>query len=205
LVVVATITLVMLVWVRARADIGGVLRLLIVAAAALTVTIVVIAVHRLADYRSAYGLTELRLGTTWFSWWLGLLFLLVAASTVVHVGRRCWATAVLVTALGWLIGWNVVNSDAVIAEANIRRVPATSATESPTRDGRDVYDSEFTVRLSPDAVPSIIDNFDEIPIEQQEMVRSWLCAEAFDAAGLGWNLGAARAVSARAEFCDNES
>ncbi len=205
LVVVAAITLVMLVWVRARAPMGGGLRLLIVAAAGLTVTIVIIAVHRLAVYRSAYGLTELRLGTTWFSWWLGLLFVLVAASTVVHLGRRRWAAVVLLTALGWLVGWNVVNSDAVIAQANIRRVPAPSATESSARDGRDIYDSELTLRLSPDAVPTVIEYFDKIPAGQQTAVRSWLCRESsFDTAGLGWNLGSARAEAARAELCRDE-
>ena len=202
LVVVAAITLGMLVWVRARAEMVGVLRALIVAAAGLTIAIVVIAVHRLAVYRSAYGLTELRLGTTWFSWWLGLLFVLVAASTIVHLGRRRWATAVLVSALGWLVGWNALSSDAVIARANIRRVPAASVAE-PSR--RDIYDDELTVRLSADAVPTIVDHFDEIPDAQQKVVRDWLCGESFDAAGLGWSLGTTRAESAHALFCSEES
>lgn len=202
LVVVATITLGMLVWVRARAAMDGVLRMLITTAAGLTVAIVVIAVHRLAVYRSAYGLTELRLGTTWFSWWLALLFVLVAASTFVHLGRRRWATAVLVSALGWIVGWNVLNSDAFIARANVRRIPAALVIESA---GRDIYDGELTVQLSDDAVPTIIEHFDEIPAEQQPMVRRWLCGESpFDAAGLGWNRATARAQSARTEFCGEE-
>lgn len=202
LVAVAAITLGVLVWVRGRAvTVTGVLRWLIVAVCGLTVVIVAIALHRLATYRSAFGLTELRLGTTFFSWWLGLLFVLVAASTVIHLGRRRWAVAVMASALGWLVAWNAWNVDAVIAGTNIGRVPL--ATASPWAiDDRDIYDAELTVRLSSDAVPTVVARFADIPTEQQPVVREWLCSSGHRrSTGLGWTLSRARAATALRDFC----
>ena len=61
---------------------------LVLVVVALTLVLVRIAIHRLDRYRDEFGLTELRLGTTWFSVWLGVVVLVVGASLVVPANAK---------------------------------------------------------------------------------------------------------------------
>ena len=166
----------------------------------LTLAVVGVAVHRLGRYRQQFGLTELRSSTTWISWWLGLLFVMLAVSTVLRLGRGRWMAAVVASAVLWLLAWNVTNTDARIAEANIGRVALVADST-----GRDRYDGELTVLLSDDAVPAVVDGFDQIPFDQQAEVRSWICAGRRNApGGLSWNRAASAAAAARRTFAGSQ-
>jgi hypothetical protein len=97
----------------------------------------------------------------------------------------------------WLLAWNVADTDARIAAANLGRVAVTSDVH-----GRDRFDGASAATLSDDAVPTLVDRFEEIPVDEQPEVRTWICNGPRTApSGLSWNRAASAATEARREFC----
>ena len=85
LLAAATLTLIVLLSVRACADRARLsLTLLSEATVALTLGVVIVAIRRLQLYESAYGLTMLRLASTVTAAWIGLVFTLLG----IAIARR---------------------------------------------------------------------------------------------------------------------
>lgn len=98
------------------------LRLFTVLIAAGTIAMAVVAVLRLKTYRSIFGLTMLRFGTTVFATWLGVVVFLVAvALTQPHLFRQL-GVAVLLAAYAAVAYGNWANPEALIARENIARI-----------------------------------------------------------------------------------
>jgi hypothetical protein len=102
------------------------------------------ALHRMRLYQGAYGLTELRLYTTAFMLWLGVVFGWFAW-TVLRGQRERFAWGALTTALEAVVILHVVNPDATIVRVNAARADA------PVR-----FDGGYAASLSADAVPPLL-------------------------------------------------
>ncbi|HEX8476416.1 MAG TPA: DUF4173 domain-containing protein [Pyrinomonadaceae bacterium] len=118
------------------------------------------AVRRMRLYQSEYGMTELRLYTTAFMAWLGLVFMWFAA-TVLR-GRRerfaCGALAAGLCVVGLL---HVLSPDRFIVQTNAALV----------KHGR-VFDATYASSLSADAVPSLIEAMPEMSLDERGAVAS---------------------------------
>ena len=89
---------------------------------ALTLVIVVVAVHRLGLYKDAYGLTMLRLYSSVFAVWIGAVLVLVGlAFAGVGRGQAWWPSAAVAIALAILFVLNVMNPEAVVVRHNLNR------------------------------------------------------------------------------------
>lgn len=100
--------------------------------------------HRMRLYQAAYGLTELRLYTTVFMLWMGVV-LGWFAWTVLRGHRERFAWGALTTAFEAIVILHVVNPDAAIVRANAARADA------PLR-----FDAAYAASLSADAVPPLL-------------------------------------------------
>lgn len=100
--------------------------------------------HRMRMYQSAYGLTELRLYTTAFMLWLGVVFGWFAW-TVLRGSRERFAWGALTTALEAVVLLHLVNPDATIVRANAARPDAALR-----------FDGSYAASLSADAVPPLL-------------------------------------------------
>jgi hypothetical protein len=100
--------------------------------------------HRMRMYQGAYGLTELRLYTTAFMLWLGVVFAWFAW-TVLRGHRERFAWGALTTALEAIVILHIVNPDATIVRFNAARADA------PLR-----FDGNYAASLSADAVPPLL-------------------------------------------------
>lgn len=193
LVAVAVLTVLVLVAIRVLA---GRRRAVVVPAlvvVALTMTLVGIALHRLDKYSDGYGLTPLRMATTWFSVWLGVVVAVVGLSYVVTFSPRTVAAAIGTTAVVGLVGWNAVDPDAHIARVNLDRAV----------DGLR-FDAAALGELSADAVPVIVDRLEDLDPNQRELVVMAMCANHTDRSesdGLGWNRARAEAADAVRRVC----
>ncbi|MBK5221807.1 MAG: DUF4173 domain-containing protein [Acidimicrobiia bacterium] len=134
------------------------------AAAALTMAVVAVAISRLGLYEDAFGLTMLRVLSTIFAWWLGVVFVAVGIYLVVPWRRTWWPAAVAATGLATLVVVNLMNPERVVAEHNIAR----------TLDGRPV-DVAYLAELSDDAVPVLAASLDELPVELRDDVEAVIC------------------------------
>lgn len=163
-----------------------------VTAVALTLVIVGVAIHRLQRYRDEFGLTQLRLGTTWVSAWLGVIIAVVGLTFVLRLSNRWLLNITVFSALALLVVWNVSNPDATIARTNIERAA----------EGKR-FDPEFLGAMSADAVPTIVANLDRIPADRRDTVITRLCAthDLDDLSATSWNLSRARAVDALRPLC----
>jgi hypothetical protein len=109
---------------------------------ALTLVVLVSALHRLRLYEQTYGLTRRRLLAEAFALWVGVLLLLVlAAGAAGRVREQLPRAAVAVTAAG-LVAFSLASPDRVIAERNLARWRTTGE-----------VDARFLATLSADAVP----------------------------------------------------
>lgn len=162
--------------------------------AALTVTIVAMSISRILAYSGAFGLTMLRLYSTLFAGWIGVVFVLQAVRSM--TGRRGeWlAPAAAGCGLALLLALNIVNPEAVVASYNAgqHRPPDV------------VY---LTEDLGPDAIPSVIASLGDLDPDTASILRTRLCEldRAPTPSGLSWNLGKARAHAALAGLCDRSS
>jgi two-component system, OmpR family, sensor histidine kinase BaeS len=143
---------------------------------ALTLVVVVSALHRMQLYQEAYGFTQARLVVDVFEGWLGVVVLAVALSGVVRWGA--WVPRfALITGVVGLLGIAAVNPDELIARHNIERYEETGKIDVP-----------FLSTLSDDAVP-VLASLPE-PLRTQALGGR----EPADDDWLAWNLGRWRAA-----------
>lgn len=171
LLVAATVTLGIILAVRAAADLSTPGRrrgfvALAEAAAALTLVIVVVAVRRLHLYEQAYGLTLARLIATVFALWVGTVFVLLAVSLAgVHQRRRWLVPAAIATGLVGVLALNVVNPERLVVARNIDRYERTGK-----------LDVGHLAGLSDDAVPALAGALPRLDPATGQAVREHLCA-----------------------------
>ena len=179
---VATLLMFLVVWAasrRAGDDPGDVLwlRISLGLLCALTLVVVVSALHRMQLYQEAYGFTQARLVVDVFEGWLGVVVLAVAISGLVRWGT--WVPRfALVTGVVGLLGIAAINPDAWIARHNIERYEETGK-----------VDVDFLSTLSDDAVPVLATALPE-PLRSQALDGRTPAEDDW----LAWNLGRWRAA-----------
>jgi len=109
------------------------------------------ALQRMRLYQETFGLTELRVYTTAFMGWLFLVFMWLAF-TVLRGRPERFVFGIFVAGLAVLVALNALNPDGLI----VRRNAAIAGDDRP-------FDSAYAVNLSPDAVPSLVTHFNEVP------------------------------------------
>ena len=154
----------------------------------LTGVILASALKRLGLYEQAYGFTRLRLLSHVFSLLVGGVLLLLAAQLFWRERQLFLAGTV---ALGFtaLTALNAINPDAYIAARNLDR-----------RQPRKAPSLGYISELSADAVPAVIARYRNGPpnVRYADQIDAWACETLTpDRGWRGWNLGAARAQSAR--------
>jgi hypothetical protein len=177
---VATLLTLLVVWAASRrvgSDPRDVLamRLSLGLLCALTLVVVVSALHRMHLYQQAYGFTQARLVVDVFEGWLGLVVLAVAVAGLVRWGT--WVPRfAFVTGVVGLLGIAAINPDAWIARHNIERYDDTGK-----------VDTAFLAGLSDDAVPALL-SLPE-PLRTEALGDRRLADDDW----LEWNLGRSRA------------
>lgn len=99
------------------------------------------ALKRMFLYQNEYGLTELRVYTTAFMFWLAIVFVIFAL-TVLAGKRERFAFAAYLSALAAIAALHFVNPDALIARVNYQRMS----------EGKH-FDARYASGLSADAIP----------------------------------------------------
>ena len=198
LLAVAAITLVALLGLRGATAPGTEaerrrLTVLAEAVVALTLVIVGVALRRLALYEHAFGLTMLRLYSSCFAAWIGVVMVLVACAIAGAGRRRAWlAAAAAGTGLTLLLSLNVVNPEAVVARHNLARATSTQR-----------VDPGYLGALSDDAVPALVAGLDRLPEPARSQVLAAVCG-GDEPPFSGWwatNTARRRAVEARRRVC----
>jgi hypothetical protein len=156
---------------------------------ALLFVVVASALQRMYLYTSEFGLTELRLYTTIFMFWISVV-LIWFVLTVMRSHRDHFAFGALVAGFAAILAINAMNPDALIAKTNIDRL----------QEGKR-FDPYYLTTLSADAVPVIVDSLPEIgqkPVWQdftlQQEIRYTWGKKPQD--WRTWNLGRTRAYQA---------
>jgi hypothetical protein len=152
----------------------------------LVFVIIVSALHRMRLYQSAYGLTELRVYTTAFMFWLSAVFGWFCW-TVLRGNRERFAFGALTAAVETVILLHVANPDALIVRVNAGRQQAPVS-----------FDAMYATSLSADAVPALLARLDAMPADARcpavdRLLSTW-SGEGED--WRAWSLGRSRAVSA---------
>jgi hypothetical protein len=176
------------------------LRLLPVLTAAGTIAMAAVAVVRLQTYRSIFGLTMLRFGTTVFASWLGVVVFLVAVALTQPRFYRHLGVAMVLSAYVAVAYGNWANPEAMIARENIARIDwATGTTRSST--GAE-FDVNYLAGLSDDAVPALVVRLETLPLVQAAALTDRLCdvPQRLDG-GWSWNRSRADAYDARRALC----
>ncbi len=130
-------------------------RTLTVIVVALTGIMLISAWQRMDLYESAYGYTHLRLYTKAFMAWMGVLFLVYVLS-LFRLRAYLFSLGLIVVVCGYLVTLNMLNPDALIAGRNIARY----------WEGHEL-DMYYLNALSPDAVPVILDFYDQTAAADQ--------------------------------------
>jgi len=162
---------------------------------ALLFVVMVSAVQRMRLYQAAYGLTELRLYTTAFMGWLGIVLAWFAATVLRGQAGRFPRGAVM-SGFAVVAALNVLNPDALIARTNLDRAGRTGK-----------LDARYLAGLSADAAPTIAGTLQWLEVAPQDdcVLRSGLRDELRTRHDWrGWNLGRSRAqaVARRAPRVD---
>ncbi|HEY9404878.1 MAG TPA: DUF4153 domain-containing protein [Pyrinomonadaceae bacterium] len=168
---------------------------------ALLFIIMASAVARMRLYQSEYGLTELRLYTTAFMLWLGLVFVWFAWTVLVQSARQRFACGALVAAFVTAGLLHLINPDAYIVRANAAHA----------RAGRS-FDAAYAASLSADAVPALVSALpslspDERCLVERELSGRW-SGRASGEDWRAWSLARSRAwrtVAAHRESLSEES
>lgn len=171
---------------RERPGHERVFRILAGAQVALLFVIMGSAMHRMRLYQGAYGLTELRLYTTAFMLWLGVVFAWFGW-TVLRGRRERFAWGALTTALEALVLLHVVNPDGMIVRVNAARADAATH-----------FDAPYAASLSADAVPPLLAALPAVRHELRcaaadRLLERW---DRSDADWRSWSLSNSRARSA---------
>lgn len=156
-------------------------------AVVLTIGVVVVAVARLQLYIADFGLTPLRFYSLVFSVWVAFGFAIVAGRLVGWQPARAWTLpAVVLSGLVVLVGLNIANPEALIANDLVGRSDIASAVDQLTSDGHVV----------------VAERLDEVDQVSAPEVARVLCADVPNDTGwLSWNLGRSRARSVLLELC----
>ncbi|MEM8704935.1 MAG: DUF4173 domain-containing protein [Actinomycetota bacterium] len=169
-----------------RRDGGAAFSAFSVVTSLLTLLVVAVSVTRLLAYVDDFGWTMLRLYTVLFAAWIGLLFAGLALRFAGLRSLQDWYPVfVAVSALVWLLGVNVLNPEAFVAERNLA---------DPS-----IADGSYLAGLSADATPAILDGIEVLTDGAQAELMIHLCLQA-DEPMLG-NLGAMRALDALEGRC----
>lgn len=140
----------------------------------LTGVILASALQRMRLYTAAFGLTELRLYTTVFMFWIATV-LVWMGWTVLRNERNRFTFGALTTGLVLLAATNLANPDAFIARTNLNHHIIT---------GREL-DIEYLVDdLSADAVPALVGSLDELDRCTSARLAAGLSQRPGD--GVGW-------------------
>jgi MFS family permease len=127
------------------------LRMLSVLLCALSIVVVLASMQRIALYSQEFGQTMLRVYSSTFAGWLGVVFALVGVAAVIPAKRQWIAPASLALAVAGLIGMNIYNPEAHVAKNNLDRALSTG----------DLYTVYFS-KLSADAVPTIATGLEKL-------------------------------------------
>ena len=119
-------------------------RILSVMLCVLSIVVVLASMQRIALYSQEFGQTMLRVYSSTFAGWLGVVFALVGVAAIVPAKRQWIAPTSLALAVAGLIGMNIYNPEAHVAKNNLDRALAKG----------DLYTTYFS-KLSADAVPTI--------------------------------------------------
>ncbi len=147
---------------------------------ALTLVVVVSALHRMHLYQQAYGFTRERLLADVFEGWLGVVVVAVALAGIAP-WRRWVPRFALVTGVIGLLGLAAANPDAWIARHNIDRYESTGK-----------LDLGYLASLSADALPTVL----SLPEPLRACALSLERGDLADDDPLEWNLGRQRARAA---------
>ncbi len=148
----------------------GLVRILALVLAVLTLILVGVSYSRMALYIDVFDLTVTRLFVAWFLAWLAvnLLFSIyrivkppIPATKSSAVSFALISAAVFVTLFGWS------NPEAFIVETNI-----TAATELDAESSENGFDEFYLLELSEDATPALADNFDSLSVDSQDVFCS---------------------------------
>ena len=154
--------------------------------AALLFVIMASALARMRLYQNEYGLTELRLYTTAFMGWLGVVFLWFLL-TVLRGQRERFAFGAAAAAFCLIAALHIINPDAAIVRSNLAHAQKGHA-----------FDADYAVSLSADAVPLLLAAWPTLPAAAQTSVADVLLprwpAEALD--WRSWSWGRALALHA---------
>ena len=167
---VAFINLMLLagVWLLAKrtsdGDVPSLLRWMLSLLSVQTILLVITAMTKMALYIQVYGLTRLRVYTSWFMLWLLLVFVVLTLATarkrgVAAEGRLTPAKALTVLTIVMFLMLNYLNVDALIVRDHIDR-----AQRDPLV--RESFDAGYLWSLSGNARLALLDYYDgEIPKE----------------------------------------
>jgi hypothetical protein len=123
-----------------------------VALAGLAGVVLASAALRLALYQQAYGWTELRFYIDATIVWLGIG--IVAATLLFVRDRMRWLPhAMVIAAIGVLIGVNVIGPQRLVADQNVARLLDPALVPPDGRQGLDVW---YMLTLDDDAVPALV-------------------------------------------------
>lgn len=165
-------------------------RALTVVLVALLAIVMVSAVERMRLYTDAYGLTQLRLYTLAFLFWLAVVVVWMLA-TVLRERHSLFMPGALVAGFVAVALLNVLNPDALIARTNIERHV----------QGRQKLDTYYLGGLSADATPTILSRLDDVPSSGRTFLVSRLEG---DAGGRRtWNWSRSRAQDALDDYASS--
>jgi len=174
---------------------------------ALTMTLVVVAYQRLDLYIDTFGLTMLRLFSSLFTIWVGVVLALLAAA-LVWPGRRAgdapprawFGPAAAAAGLALLLGLNVVNPEAVVVRHNGEAGQAAERVRGATG----TFDPEYVSHLSDDAVPAVARLIPSLGVREQEVALARIgCGdpEPVHRGWAAWNFSRSEAEAARGRVC----
>jgi len=166
-------------------------RAMAVAQVVLVGMIMVSAVQRLKLYHDAYGLTESRFYAAAILAWIAL-GLVWYAMTALRGHRERFVFGVAVGGFLVVGVLNLMNPDAVIAQANLERASAGRA-----------LDLDYLSRLSADATPTLVSSLSDLTTEDRCVVARKLAEERDhrrDRSWRSWSLGGSRADRAAADI-----
>lgn len=190
LVSVAALTLPLLLladWTLAESDRSSRRTFNVLALIMLSLLLVIMgsAFKRMMMYQTAYGLTVLRLYTTVFMIWVGIVLTWFAA-TVLRDRRHHFASGAALAGFLTVAALNLMGPDTLIARVNLARAEAGTH-----------FDPYYAGSLSPDAVPGLIDALptldpgDRCVLADRILRRGWTLERRSE--WRTWNLGRAAA------------
>jgi len=185
LTVATMLTLTVVAWAARKAAAGRRRDVALGALCVMTIVVVVSALYRMHLYEEAFGFTRLRLLVSVFEGWLGVVVVLVIVAGAVRTRRWLVPVAVRLGAAG-LLGLALVNPDLYIAQHNIGRADASSASVG--------IDLHYLGELSTDAYPALA----RLPHEQFDCATRY-SAELGSDDWLAWNLSRERARHLKAD------